>query len=239
MRLKNNKYIGVFLIGVFVFCGFNLTLNNIERWHIKADSVMKEEKPTELYNSVVDIVSKASVTAKPIMVKKKKITKVDKMDKLGYAKSDLNIREKPSTDSDIKGMYLVGEKVNIKGEIDGWYETDKGFVSSKYISFEKYYYRCEATAYANPHNNKTADCSDTIEGITLAGRKEWLGRSCRLYKCNSDGTVGVYLGSYEFHDTGWGIDGDIPRGETIDIFMESEQDCRDWGRQNVLVEFIE
>lgn len=95
-------------------------------------------------------------------------------------------------------------------------------------------FRVSSTAYYNPNGNRTADGSRTIAGLTLAGKREWLGRSCRLYQL--DGTC---LGSYEFHDTGWGIDGDILRGETVDIYFETYDECIQYGRRDIYVEFID
>lgn len=95
-------------------------------------------------------------------------------------------------------------------------------------------FRVSSTAYYNPDENRTADGSQTIAGLTLAGKREWLGRSCRLYRL--DGTC---LGSYEFHDTGWGIDGDILRGETVDIYFETYDECIQYGRRDIYVEFLD
>lgn len=91
-----------------------------------------------------------------------------------------------------------------------------------------------STAYYNKYNNLTADGSETIAGLTLAGKREWLGRSCNLYRAD-----GTYMGQYEFHDTGYGRDGDIPRGETIDIFFDTYEECIDYGRRHVYVEFLD
>lgn len=95
-------------------------------------------------------------------------------------------------------------------------------------------FRVSSTAYYNPNGNRTADDSQTIAGLTLAGKREWLGRSCRLYRLD-----GICLGRYEFHDTGWGIDGDILRGETVDIYFDTHDECIQYGRQDIYVEFLD
>ena len=42
---------------------------------------------------------------------------------------NLNIREQPSTDSNIVGQCLEGERYEILGEEDGWYQIDGGYIS--------------------------------------------------------------------------------------------------------------
>lgn len=95
-------------------------------------------------------------------------------------------------------------------------------------------FRVSSTAYYNPNGNRTTDGSRTIADLTLAGKREWLGKSCRLYRI--DGTC---LGVYEFHDTGYGRDGDILRGETVDIYFDTRDECIQYGRQDIYVEFLD
>lgn len=61
-----------------------------------------------------------------------------------------------------------------------------------------------------------------------------MGKRCRLYLEN-----GTLVGTYTFQDTGYGRDGDIIRGETIDLYLDSYNECIQWGRQNCYFEFIE
>jgi 3D (Asp-Asp-Asp) domain-containing protein len=91
----------------------------------------------------------------------------------------------------------------------------------------------ECTAYYNPNGNLTASGAETIEGVTIAGAREWLGCLCVMWDENKN-----YLGTYEFTDTGYGRDGDILRGETVDVFMQSRSDCVTWGRQKVYIQVI-
>ena len=94
----------------------------------------------------------------------------------------------------------------------------------------------ECTAYCD--DGVTASGKPTIEGQTLAGAREWLGCMAVLYEVDEDGSIGDFIGIYEVSDTGYGKDGDIPRGETIDIFMEEESACVEWGRKDVYVQII-
>ncbi|MCI5874464.1 MAG: hypothetical protein PUJ55_10830 [Clostridiales bacterium] len=94
----------------------------------------------------------------------------------------------------------------------------------------------ECTAYCD--DGVTASGKPTIEGQTLAGAREWIGCMAVLYEVDEDGSIGDFIGMYEFSDTGYGKDGDIPRGETVDIFMREEDACVEWGRRDVYVQII-
>lgn len=95
----------------------------------------------------------------------------------------------------------------------------------------------ECTAYCD--EGITASGKSTEEGQTIAGAREWLGCMAVLYEVDEDGSIGKYIGTYQFTDTGYGIDGDILRGETVDIFMEDEDACWEWGRRNIYVQIID
>lgn len=45
----------------------------------------------------------------------------------------------------------------------------------------------EATGYSNPHGNPTYSGEETIEGITIAGKKEWIGSLVALYSMDENG----------------------------------------------------
>ncbi len=49
---------------------------------------------------------------------------------------NLNIRKEPSTSADIVGQCLEGEKYEILGEADGWYEIPGGYISADYAEKE-------------------------------------------------------------------------------------------------------
>lgn len=95
----------------------------------------------------------------------------------------------------------------------------------------------ECTAYCD--EGITANGKETVEGWTIAGANEWLGCIAMLYEVDEDGSIGDFIGMYEFTDTGWGIDGDILRGETVDIYMQDEDACWEWGRKSVYVQVID
>lgn len=104
--------------------------------------------------------------------------------------------------------------------------------------------KVSATAYCNPNNNPTCSGEPTIEGVTAAGKRDWLGRKAAIYEVSEN--VLIYYGTRTFTDTGYGRDsekhpgkGTIQTGEDIDIFFESKQDAKEWGRKTVYIEFLE
>ena len=51
--------------------------------------------------------------------------------------SALNIRTRPTTNSDILGKYLKNDYINVLSEYRGWYKTDRGWVSGDYVKLIK------------------------------------------------------------------------------------------------------
>jgi 3D (Asp-Asp-Asp) domain-containing protein len=94
-------------------------------------------------------------------------------------------------------------------------------------------YKVESTAYDNSEANLTASGHPTIEGLTMAGAREWLGCTCILYDEDMN-----FIGYYEFTDTGYGRDGDIQRGETVDIYFENHEDAINYGRRTVYIQIV-
>lgn len=115
-------------------------------------------------------------------------------------------------------------------------EPEPKYVTEPYI--------IECTAY-NPTGNPCRDGTYPVEGDTLAGKYCWLGRHCNLYYINDDGSIGSLIGTYTFHDTGFGHDPDgdgigyIQTGQRIDLYMESYQRAVNWGVKKVYIEFLD
>lgn len=205
-------------------------------------------KAANIVSATLDdkVIDKAIDNAK----KKKEQEQLKKIAKSGkkcksrlVAQQTVNVRKLPSQESDRLGSLKKGSLVDTVSLCsNGWYKVsysgDEGFVHGDYLDEAAPMLKVEATAYWNKYNRKTADGSSCKTGITLAGKRSWLGKACYIYRCNSDGSVGECLGYREFHDTGYGKNGDIPRGETIDIYMPTESECRHWGRKNVYIQFI-
>lgn len=83
-------------------------------------------------------------------------------------------------------------------------------------------------------HGKTATGVKTRYGIA-AGKKEWLGYVAELNAINPDGSVGEFIGYFEFKDTGAGMDSDgdgkgdtIINGKSIDIWINSLPEAYKW-----------
>lgn len=106
----------------------------------------------------------------------------------------------------------------------------------------------EATAYHDSNGyGHGADGRTLVEGLTLAGKPEWLGMSAVLYDADMN-----YIGTYEFRDTGYGQStgrgqskilkgcnvGTIENGSCIDIYFTSYTKCKEWGRRKVYMQLV-
>lgn len=96
-------------------------------------------------------------------------------------------------------------------------------------------FRIEATAYAAT-GNPCADGSRPVAGLTVAGKKEWLGKTVLIYE-DREGAVGELLMIGEVRDTGG--DRRIKAGRCIDIFMNSEAEALEWGRRSVYIVLVD
>ena len=83
-------------------------------------------------------------------------------------------------------------------------------------------------------HGKTGTGYKTRYGL-VAGKKEWLGCVATLYAINPDGTIGDFIGFFEFQDTGAGMDTDgdgkgdsIENGQSIDVWIESLDAAYKW-----------
>lgn len=73
--------------------------------------------------------------------------------------------------------------------------------------------------------NKCASGRWPVEGLTVAGKREWMGKTAILYRVNEDGSIGDFIGYYEFMDTGGYY---IRTGKRIDVYRDTLQGCYDW-----------
>lgn len=104
--------------------------------------------------------------------------------------------------------------------------------------------RC--TCYIEPGVTRSGHY--THEGV-IAGRKEDLGKVAALYAVAEDGSVGEFIGYFDFYDTGSGIDTDgdgrgdsIKKGKSVDVFRETMTDAKKWIKtygDYVYIQYIE
>jgi 3D (Asp-Asp-Asp) domain-containing protein len=94
------------------------------------------------------------------------------------------------------------------------------------------YIEMQATAYCI--DGTTATGTHTRKGI-CAGKREWFGKTAVVYADNN-GDIGNLIGVYRVEDTGGK---DIRSGKVIDIWLPTESECKQFGRQNVHVYILD
>lgn len=175
-----------------------------------------------------------------------------------YASTNLNVRLKPDENSTRLGGLKAGDKLIVNEDTgNGWvqvtYKDAQAYVCSDFLVTEAPMLLVSSTAYYDEYNRHSASMRELIEGHSIAGKVSWLNRSVNIYKCNSDGTVGDFIGTYTFDDTGYGAEsgigeskilegrtvGTIENGTCIDFFFDTEAECVGYGRRNVYIQFID
>ena len=92
--------------------------------------------------------------------------------------------------------------------------------------------KIRATCYCEP--GLTYSGCYTREGI-IAGRKEDIGKVAAIYAVAEDGSVGEFIGYFEFLDCGAGFDTDgdgkgdsTIKGKTIDVYRDDMERVWKW-----------
>lgn len=73
-----------------------------------------------------------------------------------------------------------------------------------------------------------------VEGLSVAGKEEWLGKTIIMYAVGSNGGIGEFIGYFQFTDTGYGISvpesekGTIQLGRSIDVYRDNENGVNEW-----------
>lgn len=96
-------------------------------------------------------------------------------------------------------------------------------------------FRIEATAYCET-GNPCADGTWPVEGLTVAGKKKWIGKTILIYE-DAGGVAGELLMIGEIRDTGGHPK--IKAGKCVDIFMDSEEKAINFGRRKVWVKLVD
>ena len=94
------------------------------------------------------------------------------------------------------------------------------------------YFEVEATAYCD---GEVCCRGETPRWGICAGKPEWYGKVIALYE-SDNGKIGKFIGYFECLDTGGER---IKNGEVIDIYNESRDWCKQFGRKKVIAYIIE
>lgn len=84
--------------------------------------------------------------------------------------------------------------------------------------------KIRATCYL-PTGNRCATGVYPRHGITVAGKREWFGKTCILYHINKDGSIGKLIGYFVVEDTGGYF---IRNGIRIDVYRDTMDEARAW-----------
>lgn len=80
-----------------------------------------------------------------------------------------------------------------------------------------------------PTGNPCATGVMPQEGITVAGKREWFGKTAILYHINPDGSTGRIIGFFIVQDTGGYF---IRNGIRIDVYRHNMNAARAWIREH-------
>lgn len=231
---------------------------------ITRNNLMDTEVNNTEYNKI-SVEKEATYIVKEANPEKESSNKVKLKDKSKRIKRDtklwaevtVNIREKADKNSACVGKKVAGSMIIVTDDMmNGWLQIDnngsKAYVCEEYFTTESPFIMLSSTAYWDEYNRRSASGRQLVQGHSLAGKVEWLGRICELYTYSEDGP-GEYLGVYRFDDTGYGAEsgkgsskilngktiGTIENGTCIDIYMNTESECINYGRRNVYIKFID
>ena len=169
------------------------------------------------------------------MVSLAQLSKVDAASSYGtVTASTLNVRSGSSTSYNIVGKIYKGDKVEILETSNGWHKIKAsngkiGWVSGDYISQP-----------SNSSSNASLNVAKTLNvkayaytggGITATGTKARYGTLAVDPKVIPYGTK-VYIKEldkvFTAEDCGGGI-----KGNKIDIYMNTKEECINWGVRNI------
>ena len=93
-----------------------------------------------------------------------------------------------------------------------------------------------ATAYC-PTGNKTATGTIPKEGRTIAGKREWFGKTLIVFEDFGNGIEPEhYIGTYICEDTGGET---IQGGAVVDVFIEDLTRAKQFGSKKVIIQIVE
>ena len=130
-RVENDKEIGW------------IRMNLLQKTTVKEEEQQQPEQPVvEEQPQAQTETTENNESDKTEKVEEKEETKIKTLNKTGYVKAEgLMVRKEASTSSEDIDSLSKNDKVEITGEIDGWYQIKlngkTGYVSSKYISDTK------------------------------------------------------------------------------------------------------
>ena len=186
----------------------------------------------------------------------------DTEDTNGTVKSNANVRKGASTKYEVVGTLKAGQKIKVISSLDGWYKVklSDGTVGWTYgshidssVSLKYTDYTKSSSSKSSSKSSSSAKSSNSYnvskgkmvvsataysgDSITATGTKPKWGTIAVDPSVIPYGTK-VYIPRFDkvfiAEDRGGGI-----KGNKIDIFMNSESDCYNWGVRSVTIEILE
>ena len=172
-----------------------------------------------------------------IMGAKAPITKIDAASINGtVTASTLNVRSGASTSYDKIGKVTKGTKVEILSESNGWYE----------IKYTEDYTGWSCADYISKSSTSLLNVVKTMEVKATAYSGDTITSTGTVPKYGTiavDPSVipyGTKVYIPEFDDVFTAEDcGGAIKGNRIDIFMDSESQCNNWGVRNITIQILE
>ncbi len=97
-------------------------------------------------------------------------------------------------------------------------------------------YHVKATAYCY-NSGSTATGTVPEEGRTIAGKREWFGKTVVVWEDKGNGIEPQnYIGTYICEDTGGEP---IRKGYVVDIFIKEEMKAKIFGSKEVIIQLID
>ena len=202
--------------------------------------ILKNIKKSSIFTSVVSVVAVAALSVTyvsvvkafamtssdenelPIVVVAEPITEED-LAQLEVIKADTKEFHSISYDAGVASILNGNASDELIFAIEEGIEANKNKVNYLDGYEEPQYIRC--TGYCDYGYTKSGEY--VRDGI-VAGKLEWLGKTCVIYEVAEDGSCGELIGEYEFLDTGYGINGSLVKGTSIDVWHPSEDAVWDW-----------
>lgn len=96
----------------------------------------------------------------------------------------------------------------------------------------------KAIATAYNIKGETATGTQTVEGRTIAGKRDWFGKVLVVWEDpDRSGRIKAenYIGTFICEDTGGET---VSGGQVVDVFMEDYDDCMNFGSKKVIIQII-
>lgn len=209
-RRNMKKLVQASLLVVSLLCGYVIGY---------ADS-LNDYETVEVIEVTPEVIEKASVLDVKDIKEDIKVTaisdEVASTENTGLTFRDVSLTAGIATVLEGMGSeYDLADASELEETVECYTESEKE-INAEII-------RC--TGYCDYDYTKSGEW--VREGI-IAGKKEWLGRTCNLYRINEDKSIGELIGSYEFLDTGYGINGSLIKGTSVDVWHPNEDSIWDW-----------